>query len=355
MEDRTENQNRAIIERTERLPEPPRVTPQAIQETKQQMALLQGMVRDILVREVDYGRIPGTPQDSLWDPGASKIISAFNCYSGERRLISLRDNAERISVLMEVPLVSRTSGQVVATGVGAASTLETRYRYRWLTEDETGQQGFGADVLATFKSRRKKDGTMEFRVPNPEHGELLNTIIKMASKRAEVDAAESLPGVASVLRQLFTGQAQRPKAEDSPVWTRFWGEVRRMGLTDEEAHRMLRVKSMKEWIASGRSLDAALESLRQALAQPAESQVDEVSNLEAAEPQQSGEMEEPRRDPNSIKTFGELYQACKEDFDGMNRPTVWFHLGVTSQIDIIDTPANCYRRVRSAWEKTQAT
>ena len=51
-------------------PLPPRVTPESIQETTQSIALLQGMVRDILVRGVDYGRIPGTPQDSLWDPGA---------------------------------------------------------------------------------------------------------------------------------------------------------------------------------------------------------------------------------------------------------------------------------------------
>ncbi len=56
----------------------PMVTPQYIEQTKQSFALLRELVRDVLVRDRDYGRVPGMG-DFLWDPGASQIIGSFNC------------------------------------------------------------------------------------------------------------------------------------------------------------------------------------------------------------------------------------------------------------------------------------
>jgi len=239
----------------------PTVTPDTVRETKQQIGLLQGLTRDLLTREVDYGRIPGTPADCLWGPGAAMIISAFNCYAGERRLLSLHDEGDRIAVLLEVPLISRASGKVMATGVGAASTLETKYKYRWLSEAEI--PSLDGDTIATFKTR-DRNGTVEYRVPNPEHGELLNTILKMASKRAEVDAAESLPGVASVLRALFTnGHHTRHPSPGNGGWTEFWGEARKMGYTHDEVRNILGVHSVQQdWVGQGRTLEQALEKLQ---------------------------------------------------------------------------------------------
>ena len=83
----------------------------------------------------------------------------------------------------------------------------------------------------------------------------------MSSKRAEVDATESLPGVASALRQMFTGQAPKTREPESPRWQRFWGEVTRTGYTEQEAHQTLGVASIKDWLSSGRSLDQALDRL----------------------------------------------------------------------------------------------
>jgi hypothetical protein len=275
----------------------PRITPEAIQETMRSIALLQGMVKDLLIRGVDYGRIPGTPQDSLWDPGASQIISAFNCYPGERRMLKFEDNEEKIVVCVEVPIVSRATGQVVGTGVGAASTLETKYKYRWVPNPQ--EWGYDETAIKTFKTKRGRDDegteTMLYRIPNPEHSELLNTIIKIASKRAEVDAAESLPGVSSVLRQIFSGRKVARGEYESPVWQRFWGEVRRLGYTDQEAHAKLGVLSMKDWLGKGHSLDEALDILR------------------GKETEGSGESGEPALqpiEPKLFKNWGELAQAA---------------------------------------------
>lgn len=261
-----EKQEVATVD-TSRLPQvAPRISPATIQETMQSISLLQNMVKDLLLRGVDYGRIPGTPQDSLWDPGASQILSAFSCYPGQRRILKLEDSDEKIVVCLEVPIISRSTGQEVGSGIGAASTLETKYKYRWVPDPR--QWGYDEEVIKTFKTKRGRDDegseAILYRIPNPEHSELLNTIIKMASKRAEVDGAESLPGVSSVLRQIFSGKKFRSdKGEyEGPVWQRFWGEIRRLGLTDQEVHTKLGVTSMKEWLSQGHSLDEALNVFR---------------------------------------------------------------------------------------------
>lgn len=318
---------------------PPRISPETIQETMQSIALLQSMVKDILIRGVDYGRIPGTPQDSLWDPGASQIIGSFNCYPGQRRVLKLEDSDQKIVALIEVPIISRATGQEVGTGIGAASTLETKYKYRWVPNPQ--EWGYDEAAIKTFKTKSGKDEdgneTILYRIPNPEHSELLNTIIKMASKRAEVDAAESLPGVSSVLRQIFSGKkgGKGDKGQyEGPVWQRFWGEVRRLGLTDAEAHAKLGVTSMKDWLSQGHSLDEALNILRGK----------EPEGTEESEQPTKPRGEKPKRDPDTIKTINELYKACNEDW-GMQPKDVLKELGISSQNDIADAPANCYRQI----------
>lgn len=265
-----------------------RVTKESVQDRRIELDLLQSMVKGILKKGTDFGRIPGTPADSLWEPGAMQIISAFNCYPGQRRILQLKDESDKLVVIVEVPVISRTTQEVMATGVGAASTLETKYKYRWFNKADARQMGYDDTALASLKQRDGKGGNVEYRVPNPEHGELLNTILKMASKRAEVDAAESLPGVASVLRQMFSEpQHGRPGAERSEqradprreqassdnngnityTFTHFWGDVRKLGIDQTKAHELLNVASVKDWLVAnpGKTLKDALATVREKL------------------------------------------------------------------------------------------
>ena len=246
-------------------------SPAIIQGTKREIALMQNMVRDMLTRGVDYGRVPGTPKDSLWDPGAQMVVAAFNCYFGERRILKLEDDERRISVIVEVPVISRSTGQVVATGIGAASTLETKYKYRWMTAEEAGMLGYTEEALYTYK-RDTKNNKEVYRVPNPEQSELLNTIVKIAAKRGEVDASQSLPGVASALRGMFDNPQgnqyqQRRESRSAGVqsgqkittWDTFWGEIRRMGLEATDVYRILGVDHVKQWLDSNsKNLDECL-------------------------------------------------------------------------------------------------
>lgn len=77
--------------------------------------------------------------------------------------------------------------------------------------------------------------------------------------------------------------------------------------------------------------------------EPTEANSDQASEDEPAP--------EPRN-TDAIKTFNDLYKACHEDFKdaegkGMQPDQVISELGVGSQSDISDTPAECYMRIRA--------
>ena len=249
-------------------------SPDVLRDTRTEIALMQEMVRTMLTRGVEYGRIPGTPKDSLWDAGAQMVVAGFSCYFGERRILKLDDDGERISVVVETPVISHKTGNIVATGIGAASTLETKYKYRWVYAEEASALGYNEEALATLKNKmafNHKDKL--YRIENPEQSELLNTIVKMASKRSEVDAAQSLPGVASALRQLFDEPSGgQPRRDNRPAgvqagakvttWDTFWGETKRMGLEQDDVYRILGVEHVKEWLdREYKNLDECLSYL----------------------------------------------------------------------------------------------
>ena len=184
------------------IPLPLRLTPQAITLVKDNLKHCELLTHDVLEKDVDYGIIPGVARDFLWDSGAAKIMAAFNCFPRYTMLKSTEDE-KSISITMECSLISRQSRQVVSSGVGACSTRETKYKYRWVVNPED----WG---VPTKGLKRRQDG--KYQVPNPETGELINTMVKMAAKRADIDAVQSLPGVAAALHKLFHGlPSTKPK------------------------------------------------------------------------------------------------------------------------------------------------
>jgi len=242
----------------------------------------------VLREGIDWGRVPGVPQPFLWDPGASQIISAFRCHPGERRLLHLIDDGEKIAVIVEVPIISNESQQKVASGIAAASTQEVKHKYRWVKKPL--EWGFTEEAVKDLKTRTD-NGIIEYRIPNPEHSELLHIIITQASKRAEVDAAKTLPGVASALRELFIGKKYSPGYKDqssakttqdsqegaadidldSPRWTKFWAAVKDIFGDDyaRKTREALGVKSVKDWLRDGKTLDDAIEILAEKYGQKA--------------------------------------------------------------------------------------
>jgi hypothetical protein len=261
---------------------PVRFSPEALDTMRQDLELLGDYVQSVLEREVDYGTIPGVPQPFLWEPGADKILAAFNCYPRPQVLKEEIDEGKRlITYIVCAEVVSRESGQVVATGIGVASTREGKYGARWVENP----QDYGYDPAALRRRRNRKTERIEFRMPNPDWADLVHTLLQMAYKRAKVDAVQGLPGASSALRRLFQGRPARggaaPAGEEpaepwpgepgenaggQPNWRGFWGEMNRLGILPDKVHEVLGVRSLKDdWVAGGRTLEEARQKVFRAL------------------------------------------------------------------------------------------
>jgi len=217
------------------------------------IAAFQAIVRRELKDGHDYGTIPGTPKPTLLKPGAEKIAKLLNCYDEYEIIEKVQDwEKPHFYYLVRCILSDMATGTKISSGLGSCNSYESKYRYRWVEEAvipvgldkdtlktrggkktifefkfaiekrETGGQ-YGKpkeywDTLdAAIKAGTAKEVTKEtkrgkspgyemlvnsfqYQVPNPDIFDLVNTFLKMAKKRALVDAALS----AGRLSDLFT-------------------------------------------------------------------------------------------------------------------------------------------------------
>lgn len=173
-----------------------------VDQAKAELAKLQEFVGSVMKEGTDYGTIPGTDKPTLLKPGAEKLCEVY----GYAPQVVIDDAVEQwdadppfFNYRVLARLVNKRTLCVVAEGVGSCNSRETKYRYR--LDYWNGQGDPPADEGWQKKKRRTGGGSYwSRRVENKETAEVANTILKMAKKRALVDATLS----ATRSSQLFT-------------------------------------------------------------------------------------------------------------------------------------------------------
>ena len=124
----------------------------SLQEAKQRFVELAEFVKDQMVPGEDFGTIPGCQKPSLFKPGAEKLASIYGL-SPRIELVDKIKDWERgfFHYQVKCSLISKRTGFIVAEGVGSCNSRESRYKK---------QDAYTLD----------------------------NTILKMAKKRALIDA-----------------------------------------------------------------------------------------------------------------------------------------------------------------------
>ena len=201
--------------------------------------------RRIMVEDQDFGRIPGTKKPTLLKPGAEKLCNFFGL---EPEFTPIVEDIDWIGAQHggEVFCYARyrcrllREGRVVGVGEGSCNSWEAKYRYRWVAEEQvpehldrmhllkrgvrqtlcefefaidraetSGMYGKPAEHWQRFRdairngtaraveklTRRGNSVAWEidhetefYRISNPDVADLVNTIQKMAQKRALVAA-----------------------------------------------------------------------------------------------------------------------------------------------------------------------
>ena len=217
---------------------------------------------------IDYGNIPGVDKPTLFKPGAEKIAQLYGC--SPLAEITRRDQDPTTGYLyveVTVRLVANETGNVVATGIGACSSYESRYRWRWeYTNTKPEEDGW-----------QRHYNRWRRRIPNEDLIDTWNTVIKMAKKRALVDAALTLSGASELFTQDVEDigpdqhQQPQPKGQDKMQrqhWTaneqavtRFWSWVKdTLGLLPTEALTALGVSDLSGYAGSMAEAKAILEA-----------------------------------------------------------------------------------------------
>jgi hypothetical protein len=215
-----------------------------------QRQLLKQYVNAEMTEGIDYGVIPGTgkqgevPKKSLLKPGAEKLVKLFHCNARFTLTKDVEDWDKGFFYYRFQCQIVTESGFPVAEGIGSANSREPRYRWRdqnracpqckrefikrskFPPKDSPGQEpgwycfaklgGCGAQ----FDSDDPEITEQSIgRIENPDIADAVNTLQKMAKKRALVDAALTLARCSDVFTQDLeddTAQATKPAAVKPP-------------------------------------------------------------------------------------------------------------------------------------------
>lgn len=162
--------------------------------------LIESVVKQVMVRDTHYGIIPGTKNYSLLKPGADMLMSIFQV-AAVPEVVDIETpgsgNGEcHIRVLCKG--LSTHTGMELGAGVGECSTYETKYRWRKAKGNEfkmAKDSGLETKIATKNKSG---GGTYEEYQVRQEPGDMTNTILKMAKKRALADMVITLLGVSDM-------------------------------------------------------------------------------------------------------------------------------------------------------------
>ena len=180
----------------------------SLQLAKQRLAEFQAFVKEYLREDEDYGTIPGTPKPTLYKPGADKLCELYGLSDSYEIVDKVEDFESSLFDYTIRCVLTRIRTQLtVSTGLGSCNSYEGRYRWREgqrkcpKCQKESiikGKEEYGGGWLCFAKKggcgAKFADGDPSItgqvvgRIENDDIATLKNTILKMAKKRAKIDA-----------------------------------------------------------------------------------------------------------------------------------------------------------------------
>jgi hypothetical protein len=292
-------------------------------EAMRRLGQLQDFVRQSMKEDVDYGVIPGTDKPTLLQPGAQKLAEIYGfTIDYEDRPGCVEDYERPLFVYKKrCVLKSKRDGAFVGAGVGSCNSLESKYGARWVFEREVPAH-LDHSKLPRKERISKKNGRpfVMYQVPNDKIFDQVNTLEKMACKRALVmavigatrsagiftqdmedlhqEAPDALGGTGKVedveeMEQPYAERASAPKPAPGGADVTAFIKAYELAATIDEVRAVSKsvqpTRHTKEQLKQLRAVRAAAEErIAKAAAQPAEPTAEQ-----AAPPVVEGEMLEP--------------------------------------------------------------
>ena len=298
-------------------------------ELTAQVHKLDQFYRHLMTEETDYGVVPGTKKPSLYKAGA-ELLRIWAGLSPQFEVNGSGSDLETGIFSYEVKCsLWNAEGRLIGEGVGNCNSLESKYRFRWAWPSEV-PVNFDRDN-AVKKTVKLKNGNQvtQYQVNNPNPQDLGNTILKMAKKRAFVDAILTVTGASRIFTQDVEDMAEnQTNAHPTPV---------------------VQAKVVKE---------------KPPASNPAAQKPDQQPSTTAGQQEGDGDLaptdtgeappqEAPARSGTTITNMGQMLQAAREDF-GYSKDTTLMVLGVKAIEELVLLPWEAYKQLKQHAARTVA-
>lgn len=174
----------------------------AVADTVQKVRVLQSTLKNILTERHDYGKIPGCgDKPTLLKPGAEKILMAMGI-TATYELIEHTEKFEGLGFFAyTVKCILNKNGIKITEGLGHANSKEKKWAYEYVYEKDL-PDGANKDLLKKKKINSESGTFYKYEVEADANSKA-NTILKMAKKRAQIDAVLSVASLSEIFTQDF--------------------------------------------------------------------------------------------------------------------------------------------------------
>ena len=169
-------------------------------EVKAQVQLIQQVMEAVMKEGHHYGKVPGCgDKPVLLKPGAEKLLTTFRLAPDP--IVEDLSTEDAIRYRVKCNITKIGSGIFWGAGIGECSSDEEKYRWRKAVNEQ--------EFISTPEDRRRlkwkrgwnngKDYQEKQIRTNP--ADIANTVLKMAKKRAQVDAALTVTAASDIFEQ----------------------------------------------------------------------------------------------------------------------------------------------------------
>ncbi len=180
-----------------------------VKNTLGKISQFQTIIQQTLKKDHDYGEIGGVTKPTLLKPGAEKILMLMGL-SSEYEFMEKIEDYEKGIFAYTMKCVLKKNGQKITEGVGSCNSKEDKYRWRWVKEDDL-PIGIDKD---TVKSKTDNWGHVKYKIENDDICSQANTILKMAKKRAQIDATLTVASLSEIFTQDIEDMSQFQEREN---------------------------------------------------------------------------------------------------------------------------------------------
>lgn len=170
-------------------------------QVKANVQLIQQVMAEVMLKDVHYGTIPGTPKPSLYKAGSEKILSTFRIAAVPKEIEDL-SNYDEIRYRVKVYGVAMENENILfGVGIGECSSNEAKYKWRAPVCDEEFNETPEDRKRLVWKKGFGDKPNYQIKQIRTNPSDVANTILKMAKKRGQIDMTLTATGASDVFDQ----------------------------------------------------------------------------------------------------------------------------------------------------------